>query len=174
MERPRHTYGNRGLSLIESVIYVSLFAMLMLVAMSSLFTTVKAFSGVRVLRDIDDSSVTIMERMTRDIKTAVSVNMAQSVFGTDPGRLVLTTMTASGTTMTVDYYVSGGAIRLRENGVDKGSLVSTKTHIDGVVFHYIANGATIGIKIDLHLTASRGVVSNTEHFYNTVQLRGTY
>lgn len=167
-------HRERGLSLIEAVLYVSLFAALMLVAMSSLFTTIKAFTSLRISRDINDSSVTIMERLTRDIKSAAAVDLARSTFGANPGRLTLVTVNASSTSLTVEYFVTGGALHVKENGVDKGSLTSAKTKIDGLVFYYINTGSTISIKTELHITSSRGPLSSTEHFYNTSLLRGTY
>ena len=172
--RRSRSLTGRGVSLIEAVLYVALFAALALITMSSLFTTVKAFSSLRISRDINDSSVTIMERLTRDVKSAASVNLAQSTFGANPGRLTLSTVNASGTAMTVEYYVTGGTLHIKENGVDKGSLTSGKTKIDGLVFYYINMGSTISIKTELHIIASRGPLASTEHFYNTSILRGTY
>jgi type II secretory pathway component PulJ len=170
----RQTKRQRGISLIEAVIYVSMFAFLGLIAMSSLFSTVKAFSSLRISRDINDSSVTIMERLTRDLKSTSAIDIAESTFGSNPGRLTLITVNASGTVATVEYFVTNGALHVRENSVDKGSLTSAKTKVDGLVFYYINTGATISVKTELHITSSRGPLSSTEHFYNTSLLRGSY
>lgn len=165
-----------GFSLIEVVLYISLFSVISALTMNALFTTMKAFTNLRISRDINDSSVKIMERMTRDIKSATSVDLAYSTFNANPGRLTLSTVNASGTPMTIEYYIPMGqnALHVKENGVDRGSLLSSQTSISGVVFDYINTNRSIGIKIDLHVTASRGQVTDTDHFYNTVILRGTY
>lgn len=78
--------------------------------------------------------------------------------------------------MTIEYFIPAGqnALHIKENGVDKGSLLSSQTSVSGVLFNYVNTGNSIGIKIDLHVTASRGKVSDTDHFYNTVIMRGTY
>ena len=133
-----------------------------------------AFTNLRISRDINDSSAKVMERMTRDIRGARSIDLANSTFGSDPGRLTLATISASGTPMTVEYFMSGNALHVRENGVDKGSLLSSQTSISGVLLNYINSGTTIAVKIDLHVTASRGSVSETDHFYNTIIMRGSY
>ena len=164
----------KGFSLIEVLLYVGLFTMLSVMSMSALFQTIKAFNDLRISRDINDSSVRVMERLTRDIKSATAVDIANSTFSSSPGRLTLSTVNASGTLMTVEYYVTGSSIHIKENGVDKGSLMSSKTTVNAVVFYYINTGATLGIKIDLHLSSSRGVVSAIDHFYDTIELRGTY
>lgn len=162
------------MSLIEAVFYVSMFAILLLVAIGSLSSTMRAFSSLRISRDINDSSVTVMERLTRDLKSTSAIDLAQSTFGSNPGRLTLVTVNASGTVMTVEYVVVDGALHVKEDGVDKGSLTSAKTKIDGLIFYYINPVSTVSIKTELHITASRGLLSSTEHFYNTSLLRGTY
>jgi hypothetical protein len=167
-------HTQRGLSLVEAILYVGLFAVLLLVSMTALFSTMKSFSSLRISRDINDASVTIMERLTRDIKATAAVDLAKSTFGANPGRLTIVTTNASGTATTVEYYVTNKELHVKENGVDKGSLTSAKTKIEGLVFYYVNLGATVSVKTELHLTASRGPVSGTEHFYNTSLLRGSY
>jgi len=163
-----------GFSLIEIVVYVALFSTLSAVAMASLFASIKSFNELRISRDINDSSVTIMERLTRDIKSATAIDYANSTFSATPGRLTLSTRNASGTALTVEYYVATSTLRIKENGVDVGSLMSAKTRVSGLVFRQINLGNTIGIKTELHLTSSRGSVSDVDHFYNTSILRGSY
>jgi type II secretory pathway component PulJ len=167
-------HKKRGFSLIEVTLYVSLFSVLSILTMNALFQTIKAFNDLRISRDINDSSVTIMERLTRDIKSATAVDLTNSTFGATPGRLTLSTVNASGTPVTVEYYVASSLLRIKENGVEKGSLMSAKTQVDGLVFYYISTGSTIGVKTELHLKSSRGTVSDVDHFYNTSLLRGSY
>lgn len=164
----------RGFSLIEIVVYVSLFSTLSVVVMSSLFSTIKAFNELRISRDINDSSVIIMERLTRDIKSATTIDLTNSTFGATPGRLTLNTRNASGTAMIVEYYVAASQLRVNENGIDIGSLMSVKTKVDGLVFYQINQGSTVGVKTELHLSSSRGAASEVDHFYNTSILRGSY
>lgn len=174
LKNDMHDRRNAGFSLIEVVLYVAFFIMISTMSMTALFQTVKAFSSLRVSRDIDDSAVKIMERMTRDIKSSVSVDLSGSTFNVSPGRLTLSTMSASGTPLTIEYYVLSSALHIKENGVDKGALMSSKTNVDSLVFHRINSGTTVGIKIDLHLSSTRGTVGDVVDFYNTSVLRGSY
>ncbi len=164
----------RGFSLVEVIVYVGLFTLLSVLAMNALFQTVNAFNNLRISRDINDSSVTVMERLTRDIKSARSIDLANSTFNASPGRLTLETLNASGTPMTVEYFVSDNILFVRENGVLAGSLMSAGTRVDALIFRYITSGATLGVKTELHIYSSRGVVSDVDHFYNTSVLRGSY
>lgn len=164
----------KGFSLLEVVVYVSLFSTLSVITMGSFFAMIKAFNELRISRDINDSSVTIMERLTRDIKSATAIDYGNSTFAATPGRLTLSTRNASGTAVTVEYYVATSTLRIKENGVDAGSLMSAKTKVSGLVFRQINVGNTVGVKTELHLTSQRGAVSDVDHFYNTSILRGSY
>lgn len=171
----KHFINHRkGFSLVEVVLYVGLFATLSAISMTSLFQTVKAFNNLRISRDIDDSSVKIMERLTRDIKNATAVDLANSTFGTTPGRLTLSTVNASGTPLMVEYFVTNSSLHIKENNVDVGPLMSEKTNIDALVFYYINTGNTLGIKTELHISSARSSVRDADHFYNTSLIRGSY
>ncbi|OGZ09330.1 MAG: hypothetical protein A3C14_05340 [Candidatus Lloydbacteria bacterium RIFCSPHIGHO2_02_FULL_50_18] len=165
---------SRGFTLVEMVLYIGLFVLLSTMSMTALFQTVRAFNELRVSRDIDDSAVKIMERLTRDIKSSTSVDLANSTFGSSPGRLTLLTVNASGTPLTVEYYVSGSILSIRENGVDRGALMSARTNIDALVFYYISSGPTFGIKTELHISSTRGKAGEVDDFYDTSVLRGSY
>ncbi len=168
------TCSKGGFSLVEVVLYVGLFTALSLMSMTSLFQTVKAFNNLRISRDIDDSSVKIMERLTRDIKSSTAVDLAKSTFGSTPGRLTLSTVNASGTPLIVEYYVATSSLRIKENGVDVGPLMSGKTSIEALVFRYINTGNTLGIKTELYISSTRSSLRDADNFYNTSLIRGSY
>lgn len=170
----KRRYTQSGFSLIEVLLYVAIFSVMSVISMNTLFQSIRSFDSLRISRDINDSSVGIMERLTRDIKGSTGVDIGNSTFNISPGRLTLNTVSASGTPVTVEYYVAGSVLRYKEDGVDKGSLMSAKTAIDALVFRYINSGSTIGIKIELHLSSARGGVTKVDHFYDTVLMRGTY
>ncbi len=164
----------RGVSLLETVFYVSLFVLLSTMVIAALISTVGEFNRLRMSRDINDSAIQIMERITRDIKGGANVDLAQSTFGQNPGRLTLTTVNASGTPTVVEYSVSGDTLTLKENGVDKGSMTAGASTIDAFVLRYFNTGSIVSIKIELHLRATHGTQSELDHFYDTVIMRNTY
>lgn len=163
-----------GFTIIEITVYVGLFSLLSVIIINTMWSTIRISNELRVSRDINDSAVVVMERLTRDIRNATQIDLAYSAFATSPGRLTLQTVTASGTAMTIEYFVASSTLRIKENGIDKGSLLSTRSQIDGLVFYYISRGATTAIKTELHIKSVRGASTNLDHFYNTTILRGTY
>lgn len=171
MRQPR---TQSGFSLLEVVVYVALFSTLSLTVANSMIQTVRGFNYLRASRDIDTASVFIMERLAADIKNATSIDAGNSTFGTSPGRLTLNVTNASGTPMTTEYFVLANNLRIKEAGVDVGSLMSATARIQSLKFFSINTGGTSGIKIELQLQSTRGVVMVNENFYNTIMLRGTY
>ena len=160
--------------MVELTVYIGLFALISVVLVNSLMSAIRISNELRAQRDINDTAVAVMERITRDLRGGNQIDLVNSSFGVNPGRLTFQTVSASGTAMTVEYYVASSTLYVKENGVSKGSLLSARTKIDGIVFYYVSNGATIGVKTELHLESTRGAISDIDHFYNTTILRGTY
>ena len=164
----------KGFTMVELVVYIGMFALISVVLVNSLMSTIRISNELRAARDINDSAVSVMERLTRDLRGGTQIDLVNSSFGANPGRLTFQTLSASGTAMTVEYYVSTSTLLVKENGVVRGSLLSSRTKIDGLVFYYVSSGATTGVKTELHLRSVRGGISDVDHFYNTTILRGTY
>jgi hypothetical protein len=172
MNRPPTKYG---FSLVEVVAYVGLFSVFSVLALNAIVDVMHAFGGLRVSRDINDSAVKAIERMTRDIKNAREIDFLQSTFGVHPGALSLTVMSASGTPMTVRYAIGADQkLHIFENGTDRGSILIARTVVDGLVFRLVNTGSTLGVKTELHLSSTRAGATATEHFNNTSMLRGSY
>src|SRR4051812_29721607 len=111
-----------GFSLIEAIVYISLFIALSLTSIISLLDTVRAFNHLHITRDINDTAVLITERLTHDIKSSTAVDISNSTFDATPGRLTLTAVDTSGTSMTIEYFVQDELLHVKENGVDQGAL----------------------------------------------------
>lgn len=164
----------RGVSLIETVVYVVLFGILSMVVVQSLITATRSFNELRIDRDINDSAITVMERLTREIKNAQSIDMGVSQFGVSSSILKLNTTDTVGAPMTVQFSLSGGDLHVWENGADKGQLNSVRTTVDAFVLRLIANGNSVTVKIDLFVSGTRGPTTKQEIFYNSATTRDAY
>ncbi len=164
----------RGLSIIETVVYVALFSILSVVLVSSLMRITRAFNEFRIDRDINDSSIASMERITREIKNARSINLSGSSFATSSSKILLNTTDAVGTAMTVEFSVASGTLRVKENGVDKGALNSAKTTVDAFVLYLVNNSNSATVKIELFLSGQRGGAVKDAVFYNSAVMRDAY
>ena len=121
--------NNSGVSLMETVVYVSLTALLSLMVVQTLLSLGKTFRAVKVTRDIENSALVSLDRMAKEIRLANSVD-GGSVFGTttSPGKLILAYSGVSTTTR--EFSVDAdGILRLVENGADRGGLTSPNVSV---------------------------------------------
>ncbi|OGZ08683.1 MAG: hypothetical protein A3D65_01225 [Candidatus Lloydbacteria bacterium RIFCSPHIGHO2_02_FULL_50_13] len=161
-------------SLVEIIVYIALFSVLSVVITRALISSAQIFNQLRIARDINDSAISVMERLTREIRNANSVNLSKSDFSTSPSRLVLNTTDALSAPITIEFFVATSSLRIKEGDVDKGPLSSGKTSVDTFRLFLVNNTNSSAIKIELFLSGRRGPVDRQEVYYNTVVLRGAY
>ncbi|MBI5816966.1 MAG: type II secretion system protein [Candidatus Yonathbacteria bacterium] len=165
--------SERGFTLIEMVVYAAVLGVLTVVAINSMLIMTQAYASLRASRDLNASATAVLERMTREIRTATGIDPS-SVTGTNPSDLVLNTKDAGGAATTVEFYVQNGLINVKEGGVAKGALMTSSTQATNFVVRTMSGTNSKAVKIELTITATRGTKSKTRNFYNTVVLRGTY
>jgi hypothetical protein len=139
-------------------------------------STILSFTGsyrtLGVLRTLDQSATQSLERMTRDIRGASSINLAGSSLGTSPGTLELVSTQGAHST-TTRFYVDSGALTINVNTIPLGSLTASAVRVTDLVFHRMENTNTQAVKIDMTLEASRGPVTETKTYHATVILKGS-
>src|SRR3989338_2805509 len=171
----RKRTSSRGFTIIEVLTYLMLFSLISLFIMQMLIQTMKSFNAFRASRENNDAAIYVMERLTRDVRRSTSINGAQSVLGTSPGRLSLNTVNASGTAMTIEYVVATSTLRVRENGDDQGALTLSRTKVTELTFNTATSTAsTTALRIKLRLETRRSAITTSNYFSNTILLRGTY
>ncbi|MEK7460110.1 MAG: hypothetical protein AAB628_01000 [Patescibacteria group bacterium] len=163
----------RGFTLIETIIYVSFLAILSAIAIQSTLVVMNSFYKMRLTQSVNQSATVGLERMSREIRNAYAIDTTNSVFGTNPGRLTLMTKDSLGANMTIEFYVNNSELMYKENGVDKGSLMTKNARLTNLVFRQMANPNSQGVRIEMEIRDTRGVLSESAKFYNTVVLRGS-
>jgi prepilin-type N-terminal cleavage/methylation domain-containing protein len=166
--------SSRGFTLIEMLVYIAIFTVLSILAIQAMSLMTRAFTDLRVSRDLNSSGSALFERMSRDIRGAYDIDEAQSTLASSPGRLTLNTKDALGVNTTVEFYVEGGVVKIKEGGVAQGVIMTTSTSIDNFVVRKISGTNTDAVKVEATITASRGGITKTRNFYTTATLRGTY
>jgi type II secretory pathway pseudopilin PulG len=96
----------RGFTLVEMVVYIGLFSMLSLVAVTSTITIMKSFYSLRITQDVEQSGTTAFERMALEVRNAYDIDTANSTLNSSPGRLTLKTKDSGGNNTTVEFYVA--------------------------------------------------------------------
>ena len=174
-QKPVKCARTRGFTLVEMVIYVAFFAVLSVLAMNATILVMKSFYTLRISQSISQSATTALERMSREIRSATSIDLTNSSLSpTDPGRLTLNKKNASGAVYPIEFYVNAGKLNLRDNDIDKGSLLTKTVTITRLVFWVVTTpSGSKAIKIEMTLRDSRSSITKTVKYYDTIVLRGT-
>ena len=163
-----------GLTLIETVVYVLLFALLAMAVMQVLLVLSKSFSHARDIRGLTAGATASFERMTREIELADTIVTAESVFGSSPGTLVVQYVGPDDVTKTEKFYRgTDGDLLVQENSGTPYPLTPSDIDVSSLVFRQITSASSSAIKIELTLEKA-GATSTRASYYVTSVLRGTY
>ena len=174
---PRVVLGNRGSSLVETLIYAAILGMVAVFTTDSILVMMNSYSRVKVSRNLNASVSVAMDRMTNEIRMANNIDDAGSIFATSSGKLKLNTTDLVGSPTTVEFFLSGKAIFVKDGYGLTEALTSSSTEIANLNFNKITisgDGASKAMKINLTAKAKNGRMEKTENFYNTTILRGSY
>jgi type II secretory pathway pseudopilin PulG len=165
---------NQGYSIVEILIYLAIFTILSVLVINSFITVTRSFSTTRTNRDLLESGSGAMDRISREIRQAKSVDVPNSTFGTSPGVLSLSSTDSGGTAETVKFIVESGALNVYINGTLVGNLIDSNISVYSLIFRHITTTEGEGVKIELTLQDTPGPTPKLEKFYDTILLRGNY
>lgn len=152
-----------GYAILELLFYVAFFAILSLVVINAIITMAKSFRETSIQAELVQSG-NIMERISREIKQANSIN---SISATN---LVLNT----GASSTIEFKLIGSDIQFWSAGSNLGNLNSPKIIVTAVTFIEITTAQGKAVKVSVSLRSSNDALARVQDFYDTVVLRGAY
>ena len=163
--------NNKGYSMVELLIYVSLMAVIILVVVNTVISFTKTYKEVGALRAVEHSANDAMERMTRDIRAASTITNAYSTLGTSPGVLTIVA-TANTVSTTTKFYIQNNILKMDINGVYYGPLSLSNAQVTNLVFNDLNSGISHAVKIDMTIQATVGTITKTKTYHSTIILRG--
>lgn len=164
-----------GLSLLESVIYTAILAIVLVVTINSAILTARAFSEARVRRAVTEQGVAAVDRIVREIRLAHSVDTSASTLGAHPGVLVLKTVASASddTETTKQFSLSDSALVLTESG--EAIPITSGMEVSNLVFRHIQNSnISEAVRIELTIAGSRSGSEAEEDYTATAVLRRSY
>ncbi len=160
---------SKGYSLIELVVYIALFVVISIVIVQSLVFVMKTYANARSFRALQQNGELVMERITREVRQSSSVTTASSVFGVNPGTLVVSGTDSGGSVYTDTFSVVSGAIQLSKTGT-VSTLSTNEVTVSGLTFWNITTTNSNAIKVKLDLTTVKAPIVS-KSFYSTIILR---
>lgn len=156
----------QGFTLTEVLVYLAILTILSVLVVSVLMVILRSYSSLRLSRSLQESAVISMERMTREIKQAENLDLVNSIFDINPGKLVLGTGT--------EFYVDNGTLMIKESAGTAATSTSADITVDNLAFVRIVNEQSEAVRVELAVTATRGNQSRQAKFYSVAVLRGSY
>ena len=156
-----------GYTLVETIFYVSLFAIVSFILLDVLMKMTDLFINTAVRADIVQGSK-ILENISRELKQGENFTFSSNI-------LTVNTRDEYGNPITLVYTLSGTNIGINDSVL--GNLGNLNTPNISVVSFDIDSINTLqskAAKIYLSIRSNRDVVANVENFQNTIVLRGSY
>lgn len=164
-------YKKSGYSLVEAVFYISILTLFFIIIINTIISFTKPYREILVLRYTERSGLDSMERMTRDIRGATSVNSGSSTLGSHPGVLTIVS-TFGGISTTTRFYIDNGVLKVDVNGTYAGPLTSSKATVTNLVFRQMSNSRSSAVKVDVTISSSIGSTTRTKKYYSTTIIKG--
>lgn len=161
----------QGYSLVETIVYVSILSVFFVIIINSVLSFTKPYREILILRSIERTGLDSMERITREIRSASSVDLVNSTLGSSPGVLALTS-TYNGISTTTRFYIDNGTLKMDINGSYQGPLSTPNTSVTNLVFRRLTNSVSTAVKVDMTVESSVGSTTKTKKYYSTVILKG--
>lgn len=155
----------KGYSLLETVIYVAILAVITLSALGSVISIYQSFGKTRVERKLALNGDIAMERMIREIRSATATNIAGSVFSSNPGTLKLDSKT---------FFLSGSRLQIQDGANEPDNMTSSDVEVSGLIFYRSTATNSEIIKIEMTLESGAGKIFKSKNFYGGAVLRGIY
>jgi type II secretory pathway pseudopilin PulG len=163
--------NNRGYTLVEMAIYVAILAIFSATIVNTILSFSWSYRTLLALRMVDNTGIDAMERVSRDIRSATSVDTGNSTLGTSPGVLTLVA-TMNGVSTTTKFYLQNGIIKVDVNGTYSGPLSVSGSTITNLVFTKLVNGVSNAVKVDMTVQGVVGPITKVKTYHTTVILRG--
>lgn len=154
----------KGYSIVEIVIYLAIFAAVSILVVNSFITILSSFHTTSVNRKLLESGTVSMERMSREVRQATSINASST-----SDSLVLD---VSGGT--VSFKKEDGNLNFYSGNVLQGNLLDDSVSLTGLTFRNITTTESQAVKIEMTVEYREGTIVKSENFYDTIILRGSY
>ncbi len=156
----------KGNSIIETIIYVGLLALMVSSITAGLGTLIKTYNKIKTVRKVENSAISVMDRIVREVRNAETAV-------TSSGLLSLTGKDDAGSAQTISFSLSpsDNKIYVSENGSQLGPLSLSGAKVSDLSFTSTSTSVSQIIRIEMTISSTS---TGTHKFYDSVILRGSY
>lgn len=156
---------NKGYSLIEILIYLAIFTAMSILVINSFIIILSSFNTTNSNRKILESGLKSMERISREIRKADSIDIANTTS---------TNLQLINNAGVAKISSENNDLNLYLNNNLEGNLLDPNIDITNLVFRRITTAKSEAVKIEMTLLDTKSKNMKSGNFYNTIILRGGY
>jgi len=169
--------SNKGVTLVEVIIYIALLGGIAVFLSNFLLYTVNIYQRARSDREIISNARLILETINKSVAQANEVYFPSSKFNDDAGQLSLITQLGAQTEHTtayLDFWVDNGRVWTKAEGASSAPLSAATVRISRLNFERILQGLNrdavkIVIQVDSVSKFPSSITLNS-----TMAVRGNY
>jgi type II secretory pathway pseudopilin PulG len=175
LKQNKKIYFSKGLTLLEVVVYVSIVAIIFVIATNTFLIISNAWGHARVKRNIATQGHVAMERILYEVRLAHSIDTVGSTLGSSPGVLDLDTIAnPSDPTETTRTFSISGTTLMFQDGVSPAVPMTTGVEISNLVFYSITTPNSEGVRVEIIVEDGVGRFEDGRKFQGTAMLRRSY
>ncbi len=163
----------KGFSIAEILIYITILVFMLTVVINILFTILKSQRSFNASKSVESSALVSMERITREIREAQSINTSSSTLAVHPGLLTLESTDTNGNPRTVKFSLVNNKLNLEENGIGQGALTRLDSKVTRLVFTSIVSTSSRAVRTEITIESGTSTNYRSGKFYSTTILRGS-
>ncbi|QQG45579.1 MAG: hypothetical protein HYW89_01480 [Candidatus Sungiibacteriota bacterium] len=171
-------WGDKGLTLIEIIIYVALLGLLLVFVVNSFINTVNAYYRARAEREVLSNGRLLLETITKSLAQSGEIYSPTSRFNIDSGQLSLITVVgvqAGHAAAYVDYYVDNGRLWLRQEGQSAIPISAASVKINKFRLERLSQGlGREAVRMTVEVSYARPKFTSSISLTSTTALRGNY
>ena len=137
--------ARQGFTLIELIIYITVFAVIVVVFTLFVFNFINTYAKIRITKEVSESSQIAMEIMLLEIRHAEDIYISNSSFDSHPGKLSLKTEGGY-----IDFYLNeNNQLYIEKEGQEAEPITPESIKVNSLIFNYLTVNDTESIRIEL-------------------------
>ncbi|MEK9175007.1 MAG: hypothetical protein AAB795_00270 [Patescibacteria group bacterium] len=160
----------KGFTLVEFILYISIVGVILVSFMYYMIDISSSSTKSDAFAEVGYNGRVAMEKISREIRNAVDINVGASVFDTHPGALSLTTSNPNTNPTTIN--LSGAVLQIKRGAGPVLPLTTSKVEITKLIFSNLSQSGTPG-NIKILLTIRYKNPQNIDEFNASTTLESS-
>ncbi len=163
----------KGFTLLELLLYVSGLLILGTIIVTLIVQFYSLYREIVAAPRADRTALLVVDRITKEIRSADHINMSESQFNTENGVLDISTNENS-TTVERKFFIQNGVVKYQEGNEDIQELSSDDFFVSNFNFYYVPTPVSQAVRFSLELQYQAQNATQTKSYTGFAILRESY